>query len=381
VGLAIGGAYNSLFVGAITDSIFTGNSAIASGTNGTAHGGAIFVFGGTLSLNVTANKKSVFEGNTANGVSNSIHLLEMDGMPSQLDVTTEPGGVLYMLDPMTSGPVSFGGEMLPPADTPNIITKSGTGTWKLGGTSVLPNTNVTINAGGGTLHLYGLNEGEAPFSIANFIRADDGTYSSYVFPGKAAGEIPAGRLHLDTGTFTVHSGAKVVLGGTGTAITTTGAGAVTLAAGSSVVFKVLSADASGHGVIQTDNLVIGSGAKLILDLDSTFAVTVAASLADAGTVIPGLFLDASGLPLTAHGQLVNFAISDTKGQFVWGLSDFGGVRVLGANPTFNVGTPTPTPEPATNALFGGLGVLAFAMWRRRCSAARPQIKNGAQRLG
>jgi hypothetical protein len=316
---------------------------------------------GTVNLDVNANKKSVFVGNIANGAPNSIHLSNLTGFSAQLNVTTTTGGVLYMLDPMSA-------DAGPDAHT---ITKSGTGTWKLGGTSVLPNTNVTINTGGGTLHLYGLNEGEAAFSIANFIRANDGSYTSYVFPGKAAGTIPAGRLELDTGTFIVGSGAKVVLGGTGTAITTASTGGVTFAAGSTVVFKVLSADALGHGVIQTDNLVIGNAAKLVLDLDSAFAVTVAASLAGVGTVIPGLFLDASGSPLTAHGQLVNFAISDTKGQFVWGLSDFGGVRVLGVNPTFNVGTPTPTPEPATYGLLGGLGVLVVAVWRRRRSAARP----------
>jgi predicted outer membrane repeat protein len=355
-----GGAISATGGSALTlnNAIFEGNKS-----NG-GSGGAIYNSASTVTLNVADGKKSVFHDNTVTSAAtpNSVHMDASAGDAS-LMVATAGTGTLYTLDPITVGTSA----------NATTITKNGPGTWKLAGVNTLQNATVNITAG--TVQLYATTSTLEVISVSGAIRDVAGTQSDYNVSVVPA----AGVLDLTTGKLSVSGGAKLVLAGPGSAVRVASGGSVTIAPGAELVFKVIAdgnAGASLHGVIHTNNLTVGSTAKLVLDLDPAFAEVIAAGLRGELVIplgelgIPGLFKGANGANLTSNGELANFVISDTQGRFTWGMMDagnggFGGIRALSEN------TPvTPAPEPSTYALVGGLVALGFAIWRKRRNRER-----------
>lgn len=187
---SLGGAIYSAGALTITDSNFTGNAA---GT----HGGAIFAEGGTLNLNVGAGSTATFSGNTADGVASSIYS-EGD---TAINVDVGEGGTLDMRDPMSGSSA--------------VITKTGTGTWKLGGDNAFTagsgDQSTTFDVAAGTLYLYAQDE------VANGGET-----------GVGAGTITLS--HADSG-FTLGDAATLIAGGDNS-ITTDGT--ITLGDGATI---------------------------------------------------------------------------------------------------------------------------------------------------
>ncbi len=120
----------------ITDGQFTKNIAVTNG-------GAIFQGIGTLNLNVSAGQTSLFTGNLANSQPNSIAFAPVAFNTTTFKVNTANNATLDMLDPMSG--TGYSGATI-------NITKTGTGTWKLGGTSDTVASEFKLDAG--ALFLY-----------------------------------------------------------------------------------------------------------------------------------------------------------------------------------------------------------------------------------
>ena len=224
----VGGAIVNAGTMTISDSDFTGNRAASSG-------GAIFNRGG-LTLKSQGTRNMLFSGNLANtSQANSIYL---DGTNStrnpSLIINTEDSSTIDMRDPL-SGLAQNNGSL--------TVTKSGTGTWKLGGSNTL-NTGTgglatAFNVNGGTLHLYRAGE------VSN----------------GSAGAVEAGLITMNqnaSSSFTLASGARLDLGG-GNAIT---ASQVSLAGGSTLGFDLAGINTAGQTGL---TITAGSGG---LNLDN-----------------------------------------------------------------------------------------------------------------
>ena len=131
----------------LTDVSFLNNTS--SGGISKNSGGAIFNNGGIININVTSGARSVFSGNgNGNGAYCSIYGWIGTGNPTT-NINIAQGGVLDMLDPIS-------GE----AGNDTIITSTGAGLWKLGGTTSIQilgyplRGQSTLLVASGTLHLY-----------------------------------------------------------------------------------------------------------------------------------------------------------------------------------------------------------------------------------
>lgn len=250
----------------ITASSFTGNSSSGGGgaiaANGTLNiknssftgntagqeGGAIVFYGnGSLNLEISGNQTSLFSGNTANGIANSIVLGHNTvGAGMILNVKTDNGGALDMRDPLTG--------LISNVSADTTITKTGSGIWKLGGVNTLAIDHTssgkyifTVNEG--TLYLY--REGEANNATA----AD------------ASAKVGAGSIAIAGvgSSFTLGANATLKLGG-GNAISTTGT--INMAQGSVLAFDMANYIARGQ-----------NGATTVLGLSAgTFNIASSAKL-------------------------------------------------------------------------------------------------------
>ncbi|MFT4197792.1 MAG: autotransporter-associated beta strand repeat-containing protein [Pseudoxanthomonas sp.] len=185
-----GAIYNSGML-TITDSTFSGNTVSSDETYTTllgisANGGAIFNYGGTINLTVSAGGISTFSGNTADGLASSIYTY----ISGTLNVSIGAGGVLDMRDPMSGYATGH-----------IAITQTGTGTWKLGGSNVFSSSDdgyTTFDVEGGTLYLYA-----------------DGEVEDDVASTTAVETVAAGTIELDgsSSVFTLGSDATLVAAG------------------------------------------------------------------------------------------------------------------------------------------------------------------------
>ncbi|GHT24083.1 hypothetical protein FACS189419_08800 [Planctomycetales bacterium] len=209
-----------------TDSDFIGNTATNNGagiyneagnltlvntnfTNNAAAnlGGAVYNDGGKIILSVDAGETSTFTGNTAGGSANSIYFTGA----SQMQVDTASGGVIEMLDPMSGGGVS--------------INKTGTGTWKLGGSNNLSAVGSMLSVEKGTLYLYSAAEATTGAGSINL--------------GAAGGD------------FTLKNGATLLVSGKGHTIT---AQDIALQSGSNVTFDLTGMTAADTALTLTGNV-------------------------------------------------------------------------------------------------------------------------------
>ncbi|MDR2844583.1 MAG: hypothetical protein LBV28_00625, partial [Puniceicoccales bacterium] len=308
-----GAIFNVLGALILTDASFIANTVIdpyisSLDPNGAA-GGAIYNLAGRIDLRVTAGNKSVFYNNTVVSTTDAgdtwvpTRSSIAGNYGTELNITTLGSGTLYMFDPMY---IAQG-----------TVVKDGAGTWKLAGTNDLTATaTFTVAENGGTLHLYGSNESEGA------ITTTDG--SGAVVGAQGAGAIEAGVLQ-NVVSFTLNSGARLVFGGTGSAIESS---AVTLADDAVVEFAIVTV--SDHGVIKSNNLVIEGGA-LVLDLSAAFIAS-----ADVGTALT-LFAAAGSLtPKLPSG--VFDSISDLQDRFDWEMDSVNGqIKIVGVHPAI--------PEP------------------------------------
>ena len=131
--------------GLIIGSTFVNNSI------GSGQGGAIWLKSG-LVLMAAPGHNTLFAGNTAYALPNSIHLELPKDVSGFLSVQTAAGGVVDMRDPFTitvrdsSSNATVGASL------------AGGGVWKLGGTSRVTNSGsglIAFTASSGTLDLYG----------------------------------------------------------------------------------------------------------------------------------------------------------------------------------------------------------------------------------
>ncbi|MDR0871569.1 MAG: hypothetical protein LBN39_12340, partial [Planctomycetaceae bacterium] len=147
----------------LTDSSFIDNKAVGKGGAMYINASGSLMMSDTtnVTLGASAGRTSTFRGNLdqitldnqgnyidGTGQANSIDFTGTWGRHVNLFVKTAEGGTLDMQDPFRTN-VSSEGEY-----TVNIL-KSGTGTWKLGGSSVIDGSGgTTIAIQEGTLHLY-----------------------------------------------------------------------------------------------------------------------------------------------------------------------------------------------------------------------------------
>lgn len=342
VGGAIFKAYGTLN---LTDSSFTGNSITYSIGGKTAHGGAIYQNGGTTNLTVSTEKTSSFTGNTAQGLANSVHIAS-----GTLNVATQGTGVLDMVDRMTGGTTAD----ITNAGSTAAITKTGTGTWRLGGANVFTDTNAayatTFRVNAGTLRLYGAGEATAVSGVT-------ATAASISMSGTAS-------------TFAVENGAKLVAAGNNAISVTanTAANAIEFKASSSV--DVL----AGAQLALAGNTTLNNGAAFTFDFGSsainsatTALITVngTLTLATGATFVVDLngftagdyqlISSTSSIVGSSAGVTNRFTSADLDNA-VFSFSSDG--RSLWVN-------VSAVPEPSSwAAIVGGL-VLSCAMLRRR----------------
>ena len=170
-------------------------------------GGAIYSQG-NLTLAPEAGETTLFTGNTANGLADSIYLDAQDGYPVELRVSPQAGGLVDMRDPFSG----LAGDL---GDFVNI-TLDGPGTWKLAGDNrVSGNGSSRFTVSRGTLYLYAANE------------AVNGAAST-----------KAGQISLNTLTdssFTLKKGATLALGGSANSIK---ADTITFETGATLAFDL-----------------------------------------------------------------------------------------------------------------------------------------------
>ena len=157
----------------LTDSQFHNNAA-------SEYGGAIYYeaqTGSSLTLGATAGKTSEFSGNTAMMSSNSVSISGTGNQVAEINIVTEKGGVLDMLDPMSGRNDTYRA----------IITKKGEGTWRLADQSVFEGYSTVVTIEEGTLQLYKEDAAEA--------------------------KIPAGQIDILMGTFAIEAGGTLLVQG------------------------------------------------------------------------------------------------------------------------------------------------------------------------
>ncbi|MCC8189835.1 MAG: autotransporter domain-containing protein, partial [Planctomycetes bacterium] len=167
----------------VTDSVFQGNIAGAPGGQSARGGaiynqestvtltdvsflqnhasrdsGAIFNWNGTIDLAATGTNTVTFSGNTDPAGANSIFFYAASGGVARLNIDTEAGAAVDMLDPMRDETNQFS------SSYGSIeITKTGDGVWRLGGANVFTSDSgnigyTTFTVSEGTLSLYGAAE-------------------------------------------------------------------------------------------------------------------------------------------------------------------------------------------------------------------------------
>lgn len=140
----------------LRNSEFRNNTAGRDGGSGMTGGGAIAFYdyqgGKTLTLESTDGKTTLFSGNTSghgsNRKSDSILVYAAGNTPTTIDVITHEAGIVDMRDAMSGSAA---------ANARLDISKTGAGTWKLGGThtfSAAANGEVHFDLAEGTLSLY-----------------------------------------------------------------------------------------------------------------------------------------------------------------------------------------------------------------------------------
>ncbi|WP_428030142.1 autotransporter domain-containing protein [Ancylobacter sp.] len=330
---ARGGAVNL----SIVDSDFIGNSAGVAG-------GAIGLEGATLNLMVSDGFSSQFSGNTAADTASSIHLgtglaftptmpPEYIYVASTLNVGTGTGALLDMRDPM-SGKAD---------NVTNTVTKSGAGTWALGGANVFAVSgtgSADFAVSQGWLYLYAAGEVDNPTTDdedavvgAGTIQLD-GTDSAFTLgadgtlvAGGANSVATAGTITFEDGATLRGGNADTAMGGTdptfkekggATSLTLTATGGITLEGTLNVAALGATDSFTLNGALGgEDGALAKSGAgTVILTSASTFA---------AGTTISGgtLALSGSGALATTGAVTLDGATG------VFDLSAAGGARIIG----------------------------------------------------
>lgn len=138
------------------NSEFRDNTAGRDGGNGMTGGGALAFYdyqgGKTLTLESTNGKTTLFSGNVSGNGSNrksdSVFVYAAGSAPTTIDVITHGTGIVDMRDAMSGSAA---------ANASLDISKTGTGTWKLGGTHTFDaaaNGEVHFDVAEGTLSLY-----------------------------------------------------------------------------------------------------------------------------------------------------------------------------------------------------------------------------------
>jgi len=226
----------------LTNVSFIKNASTSAVAANFAGGGAIWMGNNTLNLNVTAGNSSIFAGNTAGGVSNSIHFANNTAGAPQLNVNVEAGASLDMLDPMS-------GRLGNAATVILTVTQTGGGVWNLGGANVLnpnaTNGSVAFTVTSGTFHLYRVNES---------VDAPDGvTYKAVA--GSLA--LTAASTAATKSFFTLNGGATLSAGG-GNTISANGS--INLLAGSILSFDIAGAVKEGLSTA-TSLLTLAAGAN------------------------------------------------------------------------------------------------------------------------
>ncbi len=178
----------------LTDSNFKKN--IASALGGAVHYQA--KSGSSLTLGASDGKTSLFSGNLAGNVANSVNLSGANGEIADVQIATAGSGELQMFDPM-SGQAG---------DYTATITKTGAGSWSLAGHSVFNGDATTISIEEGTLQLYKANA--------------------------AGAGIAAGQITIASGAFDIGADGTLAAQG-GNAVTATD---INLAAGATLAFDL-----------------------------------------------------------------------------------------------------------------------------------------------
>jgi predicted outer membrane repeat protein len=376
-----GGAVHNASTGGVTfvNPVFDGNTSRGAG-------GAISSSAGTVTLQVQTGKESVLAGNRAGvsatgtgGTANSVHL-DASTNNVGLTVLTEGTGKLHTVDPITAS-----------GSKTAVINKTGTGTWYISGTNALGKATLNIREGVATLNGAAVAAVEILIpgglrderTIFDYKASAQGTVGVLNFNaggvlrvGSPGGMAPAAQLLIAAGDaatgLRIGNGVQLVLGPTGTVQSLAGsARGVTLAPGAKVVFEVLGTATSvggltQHGSIATDNLLVSGGTNLVLDLSgadlTNFLIGQPGDLAD-GTLIRDLFTSVGGTMLVkGEAGLSNLTIKDKGNVYDWVMLTDGSIKAVALHVE-----PPPLPEPSTYALLGGLGVLGFALWRKRQS--------------
>ncbi|MDR2300929.1 MAG: hypothetical protein LBF38_02660, partial [Deltaproteobacteria bacterium] len=223
------------------NSSFVGNVANING-QAMYHGGALYLGNYmTLNVNLAEGEETLFSGNTANGVPNSIYFsTAAAGQEVYFNLTTAAtNSVLTMHDPM-AGAVSNGLVS---------ISMTGPGRWDLGGDSSFSGDGLkSFSIGSGsTLYLY--REGEVQNVSGN--------------------DVASGKISLlgnsTSNAFNLAIDATLGVGG-GNVIATTD-GTISLNLGSTLAFNLVGFDDSGVPMLRLDGTIDlpGSG-KISLDL-------------------------------------------------------------------------------------------------------------------
>ncbi len=236
--ITYGGAiYNSGTL-TLTDASFTGNFV-----NGSllAFGGAIWNGAGTVNLNVSDGKTSLFSGNVVKNMmvtsANSITFAN----PGNSTLRIANDGVLDMRDPMNKDGAGT-----------TTIAHAGGGTWKLGGTNAFSTGTTRMTVESGTLYLYRADEVANPNS-----------------QGLGAGvneKVKAGTLSMTTAgsSFTLGTdtaGARLNVGGGNSIATQT----LTLKSGSTLGFDFKAATV-GSSMLTLAGTTITIGTGITVDL-------------------------------------------------------------------------------------------------------------------
>ncbi|MCX5514797.1 hypothetical protein C3941_10590 [Kaistia algarum] len=330
--ISVEGAARPVVV-SLVDSDFTGNSAGSAG-------GAIALLGGTLNLTVSDGSGSLFSGNMAGGQASAIHVgtgvltfPQFIYTASTLNVDTGTGALLDMRDPMSGN-----------ADTvANTLTKTGDGTWALGGGNVLAvsgtgRTDFAISEG--RLYLYAAGEVDNPTTDDEDAVVGVGTLqldgAGSTFTVGADGTLVAGGANSVTtaGTITFEDGATLRGGNADTAMGGTdptfkekgGATSLTLAATGGITLEgALNVAALGA----TDSFTLAGG---LGGADGAITKSGAGTVAltGASTYAGGTTIAAGTLALSGTGTLAaTGAVALTGSSSVFDLSGADGGRTIG----------------------------------------------------
>jgi autotransporter-associated beta strand protein len=272
------------------------------------------------------------------------------------------------------------------ADALTSLTKTGTGTWTLsgentysgkttvsGGTLTLGNAlalqnsaldttaSVTGTATAGlkttvtTLTLGGLNGNK---NLANLFTTDSGGYTT----------VTALTLNPGNGVTNTYSGI-IADGAAGMTLTKSGVGTQVLTGANSYtgVTTVSAGTLATSGATATfgnGDILIGNGATLSLGNGNSIADTANVSFDVGATLLLGTGITETVNTLSSFsGTFIGAGTYDaTALQSFFGSGSFAGLGQL------TVLTTSAVPEPSTYAVLAGLGILGFAVYRRRSAA-------------